>query len=361
VKDLVERRRPDPRRQFQGRWWTRRRRFRIGARPDPLARKPFNQVGCFDLFLSANSGTPEDLVVGKVAPRSGEGWGAAGSLGLCSACTWVGARSKGAPCGARTHSDCFAGHLPACAEKAFAPFTAPIRPSPCPARLIPLPPLEMRGISKSFGGVRANADIDLTLARGDSRLLRRDGAGKHADEHPVRRHRAMPAHPGRGTSACHARRRTALRRAIGMVHQHFHLAPRLTCSTTSWRPAGSGGRLDRPGGLAGLGEIERIRPGARCDRPVASLSVGEQQRLEIIRRCFRGPDPDPRRPTAVLRPPRSRACSRRCGRWRRRGRHHLHLAQAQQVRAHHRCLVLRHGGRGEVAIPGTPAPPRWRG
>ena len=156
-----------------------------------------------------------------------------------------------------------------------------------------VPLIEMRGISKSFGGVRANADVELVLAPGEILgLLGENGAGKttlmnilfgvyQADAGTI----AVEGRPVRIQSAA-----DALAAGIGMVHQHFHLAPRLSVlDNLLVGLPGKGGRLDRAGGLAGLKRIEQqFGLALDPDRPVAALSVGEQQRLEIIKALFRG-------------------------------------------------------------------------
>src|SRR4051794_25844622 len=82
----------------------------------------------------------------------------------------------------------------------------------------------------------------------------------------------------------------ALALGIGMVHQHFHLAPRLTVlENLLVGLPGQRGRLDRAGGLRRLAEVaERYRLRLEPGRPGASLAVGEQQRLEIVKALFRG-------------------------------------------------------------------------
>src|SRR4051794_41783782 len=96
----------------------------------------------------------------------------------------------------------------------------------------------------------------------------------------------------------------ALALGIGMVHQHFHLAPRLTVlENLLVGLPGRRGRLDRAGGLRRLAEIaERYRLRLEPDRPVASLAVGERQRLGIGKGLVRGarvpiPDEPPPAPT----------------------------------------------------------------
>src|SRR4051812_48433408 len=94
-----------------------------------------------------------------------------------------------------------------------------------------VPPLELRGISKSFGGVAALRDVDFVLRRGEIHgLVGENGAGKstlmkiiagvHGD------------YDGRMTidgRAVHFRSpRAALAAGIGMVHQELSVMPDLS-------------------------------------------------------------------------------------------------------------------------------------
>src|SRR5437763_13906939 len=116
------------------------------------------------------------------------------------------------------------------------------------------PLVEMRGICKSFGGVRANAEVDLTLGRGEILgLLGENGAGKTTLMNIL--FGAYRADAGTiavdGRLLVIARSADALAAGIGMVHQHFHLAPRLTVlDNLLVGLPGRGARLDRTGGLA---------------------------------------------------------------------------------------------------------------
>jgi len=77
-----------------------------------------------------------------------------------------------------------------------------------------IPIVGMRGIVKRFGDVVALDGVDLALQRGEIHaLLGENGAGTIAVEGEPVQVRAP---------------RDALRRGIGMVHQHFELVPQFT-------------------------------------------------------------------------------------------------------------------------------------
>ncbi len=169
--------------------------------------------------------------------------------------------------------------------------------------------LEMRGVTKVFGPVRANDGVSIKLRRGEVLgLLGENGAGKSTlmkilyglyapDEGEVfvDGERAEIRDP-----------KDAVSRGIGMVHQHFTLIPPLTVAENIVLGAEprKGGRLDRDRANRETQELAeryglRVDPKAR----VADLSVGEQQRVEILKALYR----EARilvldEPTAVLTP-----------------------------------------------------------
>jgi simple sugar transport system ATP-binding protein len=209
----------------------------------------------------------------------------------------------------------------------------------------------MRGVSKRFGSVRANEAVDLSVAPGEIvGLLGENGAGKttlmnilfgayQPDEGEIRV----------GGRPVTIRNSTdALAAGIGMVHQHFHLAPRMSVlENLLVGIPGKSGRIDRAGGAERLEEIGR-RHGLRLDPhlPVSALSIGEQQRLEIVKALFRGArllilD----EPTAVLAPAEVEGLFAALSSMADQGFGIIFIShKLNEVRAlTHRCVILRHG------------------
>lgn len=152
--------------------------------------------------------------------------------------------------------------------------------------------LDIRNVSKRFGDNLANDDISLSLAKGEIvALLGENGAGKttlmsilfghyvpDTGSVSVMRQMLPPGKP-----------RAAIRAGVGMVHQHFSLAPNLTVlenvmtGTESLWSLGSNVSAGRKKLIAisqrfGL----KVDPDAR----LGDLSVGEQQRVEILKALY---------------------------------------------------------------------------
>ncbi len=172
------------------------------------------------------------------------------------------------------------------------------------------PILEMRGITKRFPGTVANDAIDLDVRHGEVHaLLGENGAGKSTLMNIL--YGLIGPDEGEividGETVTIKDPNDAIRRGIGMVHQHFMLVPVLTVAENvilGQETIGLPGMLDlreaekRIADLAAKLGFE-IDPGVRIDQ----LSVGQQQRVEILKALYRGArllvlD----EPTAVLTP-----------------------------------------------------------
>lgn len=167
--------------------------------------------------------------------------------------------------------------------------------------------LELTGVGKTYGAVRALADVDLTAHTGEVHcVLGENGAGKSTlcnlvyggatlDEGSMRL-RGRPYAPRRPSDA--------LRAGIAMVHQHFSLVPNLTVAENLLLGEGLRLRLPRrelAARAAALGDRYGLR--VDLDARAGALGVGERQRVEIVKCLLREPELlllD--EPTAVLAP-----------------------------------------------------------
>lgn len=170
--------------------------------------------------------------------------------------------------------------------------------------------ITLRGITKRFGAVTANEDVNLTIRAGEVLgLLGENGAGKSTLMNvlcglysPTEGEILIDGEPvsfdGPGD---------AIRAGIGMVHQHFMLIPVFTVAENvvlGVEPTGALDHLDLKKARAQVRAINdqyglQVNPNALIE----TLPVGVQQRVEIIKVLFRQADVlilD--EPTAVLTP-----------------------------------------------------------
>ncbi len=155
--------------------------------------------------------------------------------------------------------------------------------------------LELRGITKRYGGVTANDAIDFDLRIGEIHaLLGENGAGKSTLMSVV--YGMTPPDEGQilvgGREIRPKGPRDAMRAGIGMVFQHFMLVPVFTVAENfvlGAEPRRAGGLLDEKAAVARVRELSEryglsVDPYAR----VADITVGQQQRVEILRALDRG-------------------------------------------------------------------------
>ncbi|MQB40827.1 ABC transporter ATP-binding protein [Rhizobium sp. ICMP 5592] len=154
------------------------------------------------------------------------------------------------------------------------------------------PVLEIEGVSKRFGDIVANDGISLALSKGEIvALLGENGAGKTTLMSILFGHYVPDA--GRilidGTELPHGKPRAAISAGVGMVHQHFSLAPNLTVLENvmtgteklwSWRSHAGAARAKL------LTLSERFGLKVDPDARLGDLSVGEQQRVEILKALY---------------------------------------------------------------------------
>jgi ribose transport system ATP-binding protein len=151
------------------------------------------------------------------------------------------------------------------------------------------PLLEMRGIGKSFPGVRALADVSLTLYAGEVlALVGENGAGKST----LMKILAGAQRADHGTIAIDgaevaiASPHDAERLGIGMIYQEFNLVPQLNAlqnimlGSEPMRGPLLDERAARERATSVLRELGIELP---LDRPASRLSVAQQQLIEIAK------------------------------------------------------------------------------
>ena len=160
-----------------------------------------------------------------------------------------------------------------------------------------LPAIEMRGINKVWPGVVASDNVNLLVQKGHIHaLVGENGAGKSTLMNIL--YGVIKPDSGdiliNGELTTIHGPRDAIRRGIGMVHQHFMLIPPLTVAENIVL-----GR--EPGGVSSTYNLKQAREDVLAlskqyglpidpDERIEKLSVGLQQRVEILKVLYRGAD-----------------------------------------------------------------------
>ncbi len=171
----------------------------------------------------------------------------------------------------------------------------------------PVKAIEMKGISKAFGSVKANEDVNLTVYNGEIHaLLGENGAGKSTLVNML----SGIYMPDSGFISVYgeevrfASPKDSIKKGIGMIHQHFKLVDVLSAQENIILGDRQGTFIKRKKLTQ---EIKKLSDQYGLDvnpnKKVYEMSVGEKESLEIIKVLYRGAKiliMD--EPTAVLTP-----------------------------------------------------------
>jgi len=152
----------------------------------------------------------------------------------------------------------------------------------------------MEHITKQFGSVFANRDINLEVRRGEVHtLLGENGAGKSTLMNvlfglyqPTAGKIYLNGKPVKITSPAEA-----VKLGIGMVHQHFMLVEAMTVleNIILGDRRTSGIFIDKDSRRKEITELaDRYGLEIELDKPVTEIAVGAQQRVEIMKALYRG-------------------------------------------------------------------------
>ncbi|MGK0228180.1 MAG: ABC-type uncharacterized transport system ATPase subunit [Gammaproteobacteria bacterium] len=153
--------------------------------------------------------------------------------------------------------------------------------------------IELRGISKRFGAVRANKDIDLKVKSGTIHgIVGENGAGKSTLMSIL--YGFYQADTGdiliNGEVVSIHSSRDAIDAGIGMVHQHFMLVDTFSVLENVMLGAEEHALISKSAADARR-ELERLaneyQLSVHIDALISELPVGEQQRTEILKALYR--------------------------------------------------------------------------
>lgn len=167
--------------------------------------------------------------------------------------------------------------------------------------------IELRGVSKHFGSVQANRNVDLSVYSGEIlAILGENGSGKTTLMNMI----SGIYYPDEGSIHVQGREvqirspKDAFDLRIGMIHQHFKLVDVFTAAENIVLGVPGKGRFSREELNRQVAEItERYGFHLEPTKKIYEMSVSEKQTVEIVKVLYRGVDVlilD--EPTAVLTP-----------------------------------------------------------
>ena len=152
--------------------------------------------------------------------------------------------------------------------------------------------IEMKGITKTFGSVVANRDVELNVRQGEIlALLGENGSGKTTLMNML----SGIYKPDSGAILVNGRQAVinspedAKRLGIGMVHQHFKLVDIFSAADNIWLGDEKSGPILKKDRYAVIQEMAR-KFGFDIDprKKVYNMAVSEKQTLEIIKVLYYG-------------------------------------------------------------------------
>ncbi|MDD9268828.1 ABC transporter ATP-binding protein [Paenibacillus sp. GCM10023248] len=156
--------------------------------------------------------------------------------------------------------------------------------------------LQMRQITKAYGNLTANSNVDFSLRQGEIHaLVGENGAGKttlmrilYGMEQPTAGSILLNGQEIRFSNPT-----DAIRHGIGMVHQHFMLFPTFTVAENIviGNEPRAGVAFDRKTAVQQVEALcEKYRLPIDPHRKVADCPLGLQQRVEILKVLYQGAD-----------------------------------------------------------------------
>ncbi len=152
--------------------------------------------------------------------------------------------------------------------------------------------IEMKGVTKTFGSVIANNNVDLTVYKGEIlAVLGENGCGKTTLMNMI----AGIYYPDAGSIAIDGKEvnihspADAFAYGIGMIHQHFKLVDLFTAAENIILGHSSGERYNIAKVSAEVKQIaDRYGFHVEPDKKIYDMSVSEKQTVEIIKVLYRG-------------------------------------------------------------------------
>jgi len=157
-----------------------------------------------------------------------------------------------------------------------------------------IPYVSIENISKTFGKVIANRNMNLTVHGGEIHaLLGENGAGKSTLMNML----SGVYTPDCGTISIHGKNmhftspKDAIKAGVGMIYQHFKLVEEMTAKQNILLGQSSGLFFNDKLEVKKINDIcERFQLEVNINKYVCDMAVGERQNLEILKVLYRGAD-----------------------------------------------------------------------